>query len=266
MKSIEQMMSLKGRRSLVTGATGNLGKVFADSLAQIGSNLILLDRPGSNIDDLADALSQKYDVEVVGLICDQEDQISRVEVVRKLKRDYKSLNIIINNAAFTGSSNLTGWNEDFENQSIETWRRAIEVNLTSVFELSQGLFPLLKNSVGANIINIGSIYGTHAPSWAMYKDTEMNNPAAYGASKAGLIHLTRWLSSTLAPDVRVNSISPGGIFRNQPDSFVKSYESRTPLKRMATEDDIRGALVFLASDLSRYVTGQNLIVDGGWTV
>ena len=93
----------------------------------------------------------------------------------------------------------------------------------------------------------------------------MGNPAAYAASKGGLLQLTRWLSTTLAPSVRANAISPGGVYRNQPISFVKRYEARTPLGRMATEEDIVGAVVYLASDLSTYVTGQNLIVDGGWT-
>ena len=100
----------------------------------------------------------------------------------------------------------------------------------------------------------------------MYEGTSLGNPAAYGVSKGGLIQLTRWLSTTLAPNVRVNAISPGGIFRNQPDEFVKRYSSRTPLKRMATENDFRGAIAFLATDMSRYVTGQVISVDGGWGV
>jgi NAD(P)-dependent dehydrogenase (short-subunit alcohol dehydrogenase family) len=94
----------------------------------------------------------------------------------------------------------------------------------------------------------------------------MSNPAAYGAAKGGLIQLTRWLATTLAPRVRVNSISPGGIFRNQPEKFVTRYEAKTPLGRMATEDDFRGVVAYLASDLSRYSTGQKLAVDGGWGV
>ena len=94
----------------------------------------------------------------------------------------------------------------------------------------------------------------------------MSNPAAYGASKAGLLQFTRWLSTTLAPEIRVNSISPGGIFRNQPTEFVNRYEARTPIGRMAKEDDFRGAMAYLASDLSGYVTGQNLVVDGGWGI
>ena len=165
-----------------------------------------------------------------------------------------------------GNSELPGWNTTFEKQSIESWRRAFEVNLTAVFELSQGFVSIMKNSIGASIINISSIYGFLGPDWRLYAETNMGNPAAYGASKGALIQFTRWLSTTLAPSVRVNAICPGGIFRNQPESFVKQYENRTPMIRMAKEDDFTGALGYLASDLSSYVTGQSLKVDGGWSV
>jgi NAD(P)-dependent dehydrogenase (short-subunit alcohol dehydrogenase family) len=147
---------------------------------------------------------------------------------------------------------------------VETWRRALEVNLTAVFDLCQRLTPLLQKSKGANIINICSIYGQYGPDWRLYEGTTLGNPAAYGASKGGVIQLTRWLATTLAPAVRVNSISPGGISRGQAEEFVARYVSRTPMGRMATEDDFRGAVAYLASDLSSYMTGQNLAVDGGW--
>ena len=125
--------------------------------------------------------------------------------------------------------------------------------------------PKLVESDGASIVNIGSIYGMLGPDWGLYEGTAMSNPAAYGASKGALIQLTRWLATTIAPKIRVNIVSPGGIFRDQPNSFVKKYEERTPLGRMANENDFSGAILFLASDLSRYVTGQNIIVDGGWS-
>ena len=180
--------------------------------------------------------------------------------------DAENLNVLINNAAFVATSDLQGWSAPFEQQTVVTWRLALEVNLTAVFDLCQGLTPMLRASRGANIINICSIYGEHGPDWRLYEGTTMSNPAAYGASKGGLMQFTRWLATTLAPDIRVNSISPGGIFRNQDPRFVDRYTARTPLRRMATENDFRGAVAFLASDLSAYVTGQNISVDGGWRV
>jgi NAD(P)-dependent dehydrogenase (short-subunit alcohol dehydrogenase family) len=113
---------------------------------------------------------------------------------------------------------------------------------------------------------MGSIYGMVGPKWDLYEGTSMGNPAAYGASKGGLLQLTRYLATTMAPSVRVNMITPGGIFREQPQAFVHRYEAGVPLGRMASEEDLKGAVAYLASDLSAYMTGQNLVVDGGWTV
>ena len=126
--------------------------------------------------------------------------------------------------------------------------------------------PLLKAAKSGCIVNIASIYGMYGPDWGLYEGTSMSNPAAYAASKGGLIQLTRWLATTVAPDIRVNSISPGGIFRGQPEEFVNRYKDRTPLGRMANEEDFRGAIAYLSSDLSQYVTGINLPIDGGWGV
>ena len=143
--------------------------------------------------------------------------------------------------------------------------KAMEVNATAPFELVQSALPLLKQSGNGSIINIASIYGILGPDWSLYDGTTMANPAGYAASKGALVQLSRWLATTVGPSVRVNSISPGGIARGQPPSFVSRYVERTPLKRMATESDFKGIILFLASDLSRYVTGQNIIVDGGWS-
>lgn len=266
MNTIKALSDLKGRKALVTGAAGNLGRVFADSLAELGANLVLVDLPSTNLKELSDALEKKWKVCVEIQYCDLESSHDRARLITEINLSREPLNIIVNNAAFVGSSNLDGWNVSFEKQSLETWRRAMEVNLTAVFDLCQGLIPSLSSSGQASIINIGSIYGLYAPDWSLYAGTGMSNPAAYAASKGGLIQLSRWLATTLAPHVRVNVISPGGIFRNQDPKFVERYELKTPLKRMATEDDFRGAIAYLASDLSNFVTGQVLEIDGGWGI
>src|SRR5262249_36596755 len=124
---------------------------------------------------------------------------------------------------------------------------------------------LLAGSGHGAVINVASIYGIVGPNLALYTATDLGNPAAYAASKGGLLQLTRWLATVLAPRVRVNAISLGGVRRAQPDAFVERYQRHTPVGRRAREEDVKGAVVYLASDLSAYVTGHNLVVDGGWT-
>lgn len=265
MSSIKNLMSLDKRRALITGATGSLGRVMADTLAELGADLVLVDRPSADFSSLCSALAQYPNIHIDCKPCDLEQALQRQALMQEIKQDGHGLNILINNAAFVGTSELQGWGVPFEEQTVETWRRALEVNLTAVFELCQGFAPLLKQAEGASIINIASIYGILGPDWSLYAGTSMSNPAAYGASKGGLLQFTRWLSTTIQAGVRVNAISPGGIFRNQPEAFIERYEARVPMGRMAKEDDFRGAVAYFASDLSQYVTGQNLVVDGGWS-
>ena len=266
MENIKSQMDLSGRTALITGATGGLGKIISKTLAEIGANLIIVDKPNSNFEPLLNHLNAGTLPDIRLIECDLEDQKSRSDLISTINSELQSLSILINNAAFVGTSELTGWSVPFEEQSLETWRRAIEVNLTSIFDLTKGFVPLMKKSTGATIINIASIYGSFAPDWSLYEGTSMGNPAAYASSKGGLIQLTRWLASTVAPHIRVNAISPGGILRNQPGEFVERYSKKTLLGRMATEEDFIGPIAFLASDLSRYLTGQNIRIDGGWNV
>jgi len=262
--TLKQLMDMHGRRVLITGATGGLGQVMADTLGELGASLVLVDRPASDFHPLSKSLKEKWKIEVQTISCDLENEQERLDMIDKVKSSGENLSCLINNAAFVGISNLDGWVVPFEEQSIEVWRRALEVNLTAAFHLSQAFTPLLRNSEGGNIINITSIYGDLGPDWRLYDGTSMGNPAAYGVSKGGLEQLTRWLATTIAPEVRVNAISPGGVLRNQPEKFVRRYTDKTPLARMATENDFRGVVAYLASDLSLYVTGQVLHIDGGW--
>ena len=262
-RNIQDLMSLKGRVALLTGACGNLGKVFTETLAEAGSTLVLVDRDSKQLVKMKDKFA-KDGIDVMCCNYDLEISEERKALHAEVTKRYPKIDVLINNAAFVGNSDLPGWASNFEDQSVETWRRALEVNLVAVFELCQ-LFNNFMNPFTSSIINLGSIYGLSGPVWELYEDTDMSNPAAYAASKGGLIQLTRWLATTLSPTVRVNSISPGGISNNQPRNFVQKYEKRTPLGRMGEPEDLKGALIYLASDLSRYVTGQNLNVDGGWS-
>jgi NAD(P)-dependent dehydrogenase (short-subunit alcohol dehydrogenase family) len=264
MTELKRLMDLSGRRALVTGAAGGLGRVMADSLAELGANLVAVDLQETALSDLCSDLKARHGISAVPVVCDLEESAQREALAAQVMAQGDGLSVLINNAAFVGTTRVEGWAEPFENQSIETWRRALEVNLTSAFHLCQLFAPALRTGPNGCIVNIASIYGEWGPDWSLYEGTVMANPAAYAASKGGLIQLTRWLATTLSPDIRVNAISPGGVSRGQPETFVSRYEARTPLGRMATENDFRGAIAYLSSDLSAYVTGQVLAVDGGW--
>jgi NAD(P)-dependent dehydrogenase (short-subunit alcohol dehydrogenase family) len=260
---IKVLQDMSGKLVVLTGATGHLGVIIAETIVDLGGSMILVDRPGSPFCDVKKNLEIQGKTEISYFECDFEDEKQRKNLIELISSKYDRIDCLIHNAAFVGTSNLQGWTEPFESQSIDTWRRAIEVNLTSVFHISQGLYDKLKKARG-NIVNITSIYAEHAPDWSLYEGTNLGNPAAYSISKAGLAQLTRWMATTLAPEVRVNGIAPGGISRNQSNLFMKRYEAKTPMGRMAVEDDFRGAVAYLSSNLSQYVTGQIIKVDGGW--
>lgn len=264
--TLKKLLNLKGRRALVTGATGHLGQVICETLAEMGADLILVDLPGAKFKKLQSSLKKKWKIKSQAIPCDLELEDQRAKMLKTIQSDKQGLSILVNNAAFVGTAKLPGWAVSFEKQSLATWRRVFEVNLTAPFHLSQALAPQLQAAKGGNIINITSIYSEYGPDWNLYDGTSMGNPAAYGVSKGGLAQLTRWLASTLAPAIRVNCISPGGILRDQPRKFVKRYIKKSLLSRMAKENDIRGAIAYLASDASAYVTGQTVRIDGGWRI
>ena len=259
-------MNLKGRVAVITGAAGHLGAAMAESLAEIGCSLCIVDRPGSRMEDLCERLRAEWKVQAQSFAVDLEQEEQRIALPKQVEQSFGRADILVNNAALVGDSNLQGWGVRFEDQRIDTWRRALEVNLTAGFHLSQLFAPQLRVGGKGSIVNIGSIYGVVGPCNALYEGTTMGNPAAYAASKGGVVQMTRWLSTVLAPEVRVNSISPGGIARGQAESFAQRYIVRTPMQRMGIEEDFKGAIAFFASDLSAWITGENLMVDGGWTV
>jgi NAD(P)-dependent dehydrogenase (short-subunit alcohol dehydrogenase family) len=265
MISLNDLTDLQGRRILITGGTGHLGQVMVRVFAELGADLIILDRPKSDFSIFNSHFFNGAKINALFIECDLESETQRNDAIMKIKSDRKGLNCLINNAAFVGISGLKGLIDPFEKQTLDTWRRVIEVNLTAPFHLSQAFTPELREAKGGNIINITSIYGELGPDWRLYEGTGLGNPASYAASKGGLVQLTRWLSTTLAPEIRVNAISPGGVYRNQPEVFVDRYKYRTPLGRMANEQDFMGALALLASDSGRYITGQIISIDGGWS-
>ncbi|MFH1441042.1 MAG: SDR family oxidoreductase [Candidatus Omnitrophota bacterium] len=265
MKSLKKLMNLDKRTALITGGAGHIGFIMAKTLAELKANIVLLDISETECRKKTKQIARRYGVKALPLVVDLMDDDSVRSVAQTIKSNLGRLDILINCAALVGTSKLKGWAVPFEQQDINTWRMAMEVNLTSVFNLVQSCKDLLAHSGHGAVINISSIYGMAGPDMKLYEGLDMGNPAAYSVSKGGLLQFTRWLATVLAPDIRVNAISVGGVFRNHKDIFLKRYQERTPLKRMAREEDLKGAVAYLASDLSGYVTGHNLVVDGGWT-
>ena len=264
MRKVSELLDLTGRVALVTGGAGYIGQAICEALAEQGCALAVLDRAISEA--LCSELAERFGVRVEPVIVDLEDEAATRQAVFRVVEEFDRLDVLVNNAAFVGSNALQGWATPFAEQSVQTWRRAVEVNLTAAFVLCQAAAPALTVSGHGSIVNLGSIYGVVGPDWRLYEGTSMGNPAAYAASKGGLIQLTRWLSTTLAPAVRVNVVSPGGVERGQSPEFLARYEERTPLGRMAVEEDFKGVVALLASDAAAYITGQNIQVDGGWSV
>lgn len=266
MRALQELMNLKARVALVTGGAGHLGAAIAEALAELGANLVLLDLTREACTRVAGRLEELYGIDTLPLALDLKDEKAVRSVSAKVLDRFGRLDVLVNCAALVGTSELKGWATPFAVQDADTWRLALEVNLTAPFVLVQTCAEALAASGHGSIVNIGSIYGMVGPDLGLYENTAMGSPAAYAASKGGLLQITRWLATVLAPRVRVNAISIGGVWRSQPEVFEKRYLARTPLGRMAAEEDIKGAAAYLASDLSLYVTGHNLVVDGGWTV
>jgi NAD(P)-dependent dehydrogenase (short-subunit alcohol dehydrogenase family) len=266
MKSLRELANLSGRVAVVTGGAGHIGASICDTLAELGANIAIVDISEKSLINASSRIERDYSIETLPLAVDLTCEGSVKSIPQKVINNFDRLDILINCAALVGSSELKGWVSPFKEQSSKAWRLALEVNLTAPFILTQACSNALKESGCGSVINIGSIYGLVGPDIRLYDETNLGNPAAYAASKGGLLQLTRWLATILAPHIRVNSITPGGIWRNQPEVFLKRYNDRTPLKRMGKEEDIKGAIAYLASDLSSYVTGHNLVIDGGWTI
>ncbi len=261
-------LDFSGRRVVITGGAGHIGSELAHTLASGGARVAILDRDGSQATEVAMRINQELarPDAVVALTCDLLDQTQALTAVDDAVGRLGGLDGLVHNAGFVGTSDLEGWAVPLGHQAAQTWRDCLEINLTVPFYLTQHVLEPLRQSDHSAVLMIGSIYGVVGPDQRLYDETPMGaNPAGYGASKGGLVQLTRYLSTTMAPQVRVNCLSPGGLFRNQPEKFVQRYVARTPLARMATEADVVGPAAFLLSREAAYITGHNLMVDGGWT-
>ncbi|NWF89860.1 MAG: SDR family oxidoreductase [Ignavibacteriaceae bacterium] len=263
------MFSLEGKIALVTGALGLLGQEHCKALSEAGATVIAADLDDNACEEFASSISKK----AVGMKLDVTNKNSLLSARSRIVDTFGQLDVLVNNAAINDmlEDPKTSLEESkFENYPLEAWNKAINVNLTGVFLCSQILGSHMAHRGSGSIINIASTYGMVAPNQSLYKDASGNQvffkPPAYSASKGAVVSFTKYLAAYWGErNVRVNALSPGGVQNNQAKYFVENYSALTPIKRMANKFDFKGALVFLASDASSYMTGANLVVDGGWT-
>lgn len=267
--SYRGLFDLTGKTGIVTGGVGILGQHFCAGLAESGARVAVVDVHESKAIELAQSLSRRYKVQVIGIGCDVSDPASVQTMVTRVISEFGEINILHNNAAGK-SDDLEAFFAPFEEYSLDQWRKIMSVNLDGMYLVAQAVGKqMIAQGKGGSIIQTASIYGMLAPDQRIYEgsfylDRQINTPAVYAASKAGVIGLTKYLSTYWAnKGIRVNTLTPGGTESGQNDEFKRRYSARIPLNRMADAYEMVGALLYLASDASSYVTGQNIIVDGG---
>lgn len=261
MSTFAQSFRLDGKVAIVTGANGLLGVQHCAALIEAGATVIAADTSAGPAEGYQVPLDVTSKASIEELLASTLDQFGRVDV-------------LVNNAAMNDmvENPLSAATESmFENYPLELWRRVMDVNVTGTFLCCQIVGAHMAQRQSGSIINIASTYGVVAPDQRIYQLPDGTQPfyksAAYPASKGAIVMLTRFLATYWGGSgVRVNTLSPGGVRNQQADYFIENYSQRTPLGRMAELTDYKGAVVFLASDASAYMTGHNLLVDGGWTV
>jgi NAD(P)-dependent dehydrogenase (short-subunit alcohol dehydrogenase family) len=268
-KRLTELFSLKEKVAVVTGALGLIGKHHCHALADAGANVVVCDLNESECAKFASTLSALS----LGISVDITNKKSVKDLKSKVISNYGKIDILVNNAALNDKFEdpLAALEESkFENYPVEMFRKSLDVNVTGMFLCSQIIGTEMADKRYGSIINVASTYGIVAPDQSIYKNEKgeqtFYKSAAYPVTKGAVISFTRFLAAYWGDKgVRVNTLSPGGVRDNQEEFFVKNYSAKTPLGRMAQPTDYKGALVFLASDASSYMTGANLVVDGGWT-
>lgn len=251
-----ELFSCTNKTVLVTGGTGLIGREIVRALSEFGANVYAADidltKPKNMVGN-----NVKY------LLLDITSVSSVKAVLSAIVKERKKVDVLIN-CAYPRTKD---WEIKFENVPFDSWKKNLNSHLGGYFLCCQATAEHMKDKGGGSIINFASIFGIAAPDFSLYKKTEMTMPVAYAAIKGGIVALTRYLAAYYAKyRVRANVVSPGGVQDKQPPVFVKRYSAKTPLGRMAEPKDIVGAVIYLASNASSYVTGHNLLVDGGWTI
>lgn len=265
----KSLFNLTGKNAIVTGGAGILGEHICMALCEFGANVAIVDIDQERAIDLADKIKEEHSNRVMGVYCDVSKPDSVKEMLLKVVEEFRYIHIL-NNTAASKSSSLNEFFKDFEEYSLTEWREIMAVNIDAMFLVTQLVGNhMLKYNIKGSIIQTSSIYGMLASDKRIYDGShylgmQISNPAVYSTSKAAVIGLTRYLAAYWGDKgIRVNALVPGGIESGQNQIFKRNYSARVPLSRMANAYEIVGALIYLASDASSYVTGQSLIVDGG---
>jgi NAD(P)-dependent dehydrogenase (short-subunit alcohol dehydrogenase family) len=265
-RNMADMFRLDGKVAIITGAAGLLGLQHAIALSEFGAHVILTDLDLETCAKRARHINQQSKVETLAIRSDVTSQPSWQSLLEQGLSSFGQVDILVNNAAFTTQSRSANYNASFANFPLEDWRQILDVNLTGTYIGCQVIGSQMVKQKAGSIINMASLYGVVSPHHRMYSGTGIHQPAAYSVSKAGVIALTRYLGTLWVDQgVRVNCITPGGIYNEHSEAFTSRYAALSPIGRMADKKEMRGALVYLASSASAYCTGHNLVVDGGWT-
>ena len=267
-----KLFSLEGRTAIVTGGAGILGRHFCRALAAFGANVVVCDREQKACDDVVQTIGQEQrSGKAIGITCDVADPGSVDAMVATVLARFGSCDILLNNAATKGAD-LKAFFASAEDYGLDAWREVMRVNLDGMFIVARAVGKaMIAGRRGGSIIQTSSIYGVVGADQRIYEGSEymgvrISNPIVYSASKSAVLGLTRHLATAWAPHgIRVNTLVPGGVGSGQNDRFAANYSARVPLGRMARAEEMPGAVIYLASDASSYVTGQCLIVDGGLT-
>ena len=263
MKSLQELFSLKGKTALVPGGAGYLGEAICETLAELGADIYIASRTEEKCVCFAENLTRKYNINAMGNFLDITNIDSIKSNIDVCIRKFGHIDILVNDA-WSGNKNT------FESITYEDWNYDINVSLNGVFYTIKETVPYLEKQQGV-ILNIASMYGHVAPDYRMYDGAKYANPPSYGAAKAGVIQLTKYLASFLSDKkIRVNAISPGPFpfisTQEESQEFIKKLIDKTIIGRIGEPDDLKGAIGLLCSDASKYMTGQNICVDGGWAV
>ncbi len=272
--TIQEKFNLSGRIAIVTGGVGLLGTEFCKTLAEAGAAVAVVDLNASASQAVADTLTQSgYKAQAFAVDITKPDSVNAM--VENVLSAFGRIDILVNSAALDPKFDPDAVKKGitpgaFEDYPLEQWNAALNVNLTGTFLITQACVkPMLAQGKKGSIINICSTYGLNGPDQRIYiKDGERVafKPVYYTVTKAGVMGFTKYLAAYYAgTDIRVNALTPGGVFNNHEEYFVKNYSAKTIIGRMAKKDEMNGALLFLASDASSYMTGNNVVVDGGWT-